>query len=123
MLIYSINKLLVSKGIKYKINFFQKCGFTYNAARNIASDRMGGVHLKTIEKICVALDCTPNDLLTYVPDHNPVGGDHPLRTLNDDRYKNEIVEGIELLNTTELEAIKEHLRLILEQKKAKGGLI
>ncbi len=36
-------------------------------ASRIVRDELGSVHLKTLEKICLALDCTPNDLLEWYP--------------------------------------------------------
>lgn len=46
-------------------------GLKYNTVYNLYHDNTKGIEFETLNKLCWALDCTPNDLLRYVPDENP----------------------------------------------------
>lgn len=35
---------------------------------NIYNDKTKGIEFDTLDKLCFALDCTPNDLFRYIPD-------------------------------------------------------
>lgn len=37
----------------------------------IVKGRTDGIKLDTLNQLCVALDCTPGDLIEYVPDRKP----------------------------------------------------
>ncbi len=39
-------------------------------ASRIVKNKLGSIRLKTLEKICLALNCTPNDLLEWYPSEN-----------------------------------------------------
>lgn len=117
MLKFSVGKLLSAKGIVSRTGYLRKMGFSFHVARLIVSDDMGTLQLKTLEQLCVLLNCTPNDLLSYVPGKEAIPADHPLRALNDDRYRNEFEEGIQQLNKAELEILREQLRSLLAAKK------
>lgn len=43
----------------------------YNTVYNLYYDKTKGIEFETLNKLCFALDCTPNDLLRYIPDENP----------------------------------------------------
>jgi len=116
MLQFSIVNYLNYKGIRNRIKFLQNHGFSYNAARHIVSDKMGNLQLKTVERLCLALQCTPNDILTYTPDEDNFTPTQPLNALNTERFKNVITEGMQHLNSEELEVLKEQVQAMLAQK-------
>lgn len=116
MLQFSVGNYLNFKGIRNRIKFLQKHGFTYNSSRHIVSDKMGSIQLKTIEKLCLALQCTPNDILTYTPDADNPTPNQPLNALSAERFKNIITEGMQHLNSEELEVLKEQVQAMLAQK-------
>ncbi len=41
-------------------------GLGYNTVYNLYYDKTSGIDFATIDKLCLALDCTPNDLLLYI---------------------------------------------------------
>lgn len=116
MLTLSIVPLLNARGIKHKTPYLQSRGFKYHTARYIVGGNMSNFNLSTVEKICLQLECTPNDLLFYTPSDEGVAANHPLRTLNKERYDDELTEGLKLLNTLELDTMKQQLRILLEKK-------
>lgn len=43
-------------------------GVTYNTVYNLYHNKTSGIDFDTLNKLCFALDCTPNDLFHYTPD-------------------------------------------------------
>ncbi len=46
-------------------------GLKYSTVDDLYYGRSKGLRFETLNKLCWALDCTPNDLLRYIPDENP----------------------------------------------------
>ena len=73
-LIYTIvmikNNVSVYMGIKrMTISETAKlAGLKYNTVYAIYHDKTKGIDFETLNKLCFALDCTPNDLFRYIPD-------------------------------------------------------
>jgi DNA-binding Xre family transcriptional regulator len=119
MLKISVHPLLHFRGVKPSVKYLQKQGLPYHTARHIFADHMCYFNLSTIEKLCTALHCTPNDLIFYTPSKETVPPDHPLHTLNLERFRDEINEGLQQLDANEVELEKEQVRSLLEKKKNK----
>lgn len=43
-------------------------GISRKILYNIYNDKTKGIEFETLNKLCFALDCTPNDLFRYEPD-------------------------------------------------------
>ena len=43
-------------------------GLGYDIVFNIYHDKSKGIDFKTLDKLCWALECTPNDIFPYTPD-------------------------------------------------------
>lgn len=41
-------------------------GLKYSTVDNLYHDKTKSIGFETLDKLCYALECTPNDLLTYV---------------------------------------------------------
>ena len=46
-------------------------GISRKTLYNIYHDKTRGIDFATLDKLCFALDCTPNDLFRYIPDDLP----------------------------------------------------
>ena len=64
------NRLSEVMGIKrvksYEIE--KLTGISRKTLYNIYNDKTKGIEFETLNKLCYALDCTPNDLFRYIPD-------------------------------------------------------
>lgn len=58
----NIDNLLQQKG-KTRYWLAKEVGISYPTMKYLADNKTEGTKFDTIEKICIALDCTPNDLL------------------------------------------------------------
>ncbi len=46
-------------------------GLDRHTVANLYFDKTRGIDFATLDKLCFALDCTPNDLFRYIPDDLP----------------------------------------------------
>ena len=60
------------RGIQKASGFLAKLGFTYSKAIRFLENKQSNIKLRDLEKFCIALNCTPNDLLEWKPDANTV---------------------------------------------------
>ena len=117
MLKIIVQPLMALKGIKSPMAFLQEHGFPYYTARHIVEGHLGSFNLRNIEKLCIALECTPNDITFYKQGNTVLPEAHPLHTLNMERFRDEINEGLQQLDAAEVALVKEQVRAILERKK------
>lgn len=82
MLKLNINTLAQARGIKNLAAHLMNFGFTYQPAFRLASGKTKSLPFPTIEKLCLALNCTPSDLFIFQPQANEIiTENHPLKTL------------------------------------------
>lgn len=95
MLLYRPEKMMDMRGIQKKTAFLVGLGMTYPAASRYLKTEMQLVNLDTMEKICIALNCTPSDLFEWRPDKNTVVPEnHSLNTLEKKKSLQEMVKDI-----------------------------
>ncbi|QQS36692.1 MAG: helix-turn-helix transcriptional regulator [Ignavibacteriales bacterium] len=82
MLTYNLNKLFAQRAIKNKIAFLTKNGFDKQTAARIIRNKFSALKLTQIEKLCLALHCTPNDIIQYTPDPRRPIPNHQSPTTN-----------------------------------------
>lgn len=119
MLKISVKPLLQYRGVKPSVKYLQRLGLPYHTARYLFADNMSNFNLSTIEKLCAALSCTPNDLIFYSPGKEALPAQHPLHTLNMERFKDVINEGLQQLDAEDVALVKEQVLALLEKKKMK----
>ena len=67
MIINNVSKLIGMK--RMTISETAKiAGLSYNTVYSLYHDQTSGIDFATLNSLCYALDCNPNDLLVYVPD-------------------------------------------------------
>jgi len=67
------NRVAIYMAIKRldKREIVKMTGINRHTLHNICKCKTKGIEFETLNKLCWALECTPNDLLRYVPDENP----------------------------------------------------
>ncbi|MBF2665211.1 helix-turn-helix domain-containing protein [Listeria seeligeri] len=58
-------KQLIDKDIK-KINLIKSAGLTTNVMANMGKEKY--ISIQNLEKICRALECTPNEVISFKPE-------------------------------------------------------
>ncbi len=81
MLLLDIPRILAEKGIANPKKFLIGLGFYPQAATAILRGKRVRIDRDQIEKMCVALHCTPNELFSWQPGDATVEAGHPMRAL------------------------------------------
>jgi len=109
MLIYNLRRILNLRGIDKPHAFLVKNGFAASTASNMLAYYPVVFKVKALEKLCIALNCTPNDLFEWRPSEKTViSENHPLKALVKEKVPSSITEMVKDLpveKLCELEAI------------------
>ena len=68
MLVFNLSNIFQARGITNPAGFLRKNGFSYDSALRFSSAQMVKPSLVLIERLCIVLNCTPNDILEWIPD-------------------------------------------------------
>lgn len=69
MLIHNFQRVFKARGIDKPTNFLVAQGFPRGIASRIANNKTDKIFLKYLEKVCLVLNCTPNDIIEWKPDN------------------------------------------------------
>ncbi len=82
MIQYNFQRLFTIKGIIKPFAFLVKAGFSHNFATKVKNNRVNRLNLDLLERLCIALNCSPNDLMEFIPDNDKqLNPNHPLFSL------------------------------------------
>lgn len=105
MLGFNFQRIFRARGIDRPFSFLVKAGYSANFATRIANNRVERLNLPDVERICVLLQCTPNDLLQWFPESNDKTNDkHPLISL---KRSNTAVHITQLLKNVPLDKLND----------------
>lgn len=68
MIINCLSELMGRKRLKPQ-DIIKLTGINRKTVYNIYYDKTKGITYENLNKLCYALDCTPNDILKYLPDN------------------------------------------------------
>lgn len=65
-----INKLseILGKKRMMKTELARLSSVSYSTVKKLYKDETKGIDFETLNKLCNALECTPNDILAFIPD-------------------------------------------------------
>ena len=82
MLVFNLTRLLKIKGISNPTRFFMNMGYSNSIAYRMSKNDTYNFTTKKLEQLCLALNCSPNDLFEYIPEkNNSIPQNHPLNNL------------------------------------------
>jgi len=106
MLIYNFTRVFTARGIDKPRDFLIKNGFPRGIASRIAINKVGMIPMKHLEKVCLLLNCTPDDLIEWKPDDkkqdNPDTALYLLKTEQQSKSEAELLRGLPLHKLKEL---------------------
>ncbi len=113
MIVYNFQRVLKARGIERPFSYLKQAGFSDRFATRIKGNKVLRLNSRELEKICLLLRCTPNDLMEWVPDNNAqVDADHPLNII---RKSDKIIDLTKTLNAIPLGQLDEIEKLIQEK--------
>jgi DNA-binding Xre family transcriptional regulator len=68
MIIVNIKEAAKRKGVTSSYKLQKITGFDISMAARLWRGEWVQIHLKTLNTLCNSLECTPNDILHFVPD-------------------------------------------------------
>ncbi|NOU18435.1 MAG: helix-turn-helix transcriptional regulator [Bacteroidales bacterium] len=115
MLIFNFTRIFRARGIDKPFSYLVKAGYSDNFATRVANSKMERLNLKDVEKLCVLLQCTPNDILEWIPDKKEAKIEkHPLNTL---KRTGSVTQLSQILNAVPLDKLGEIETLIMKELK------
>ncbi len=105
MLRFNFTHLFKARGIDRPYNFLVKTGYSTNFATKIANNRIKRLDLEKIEKLCELFQCTPNDVIEWIPSkENKNNKAHPLFPL---KQSDKVIELTKLMNSIPVNKLEE----------------
>jgi len=113
MIRYNFTRIFRARGVSKPYSYLLKSGFSDKLATKIKNNAIRRLDLGTLERLCLLLSCTPNDLLEWIPENDVVvNEDHPL---NEIRKSANTADIFKTLNSVPLGKLKEIEELIKEK--------
>jgi DNA-binding Xre family transcriptional regulator len=110
MLTFNFTRIFKARGIDKPFSYLVKAGYSDNFATRVVNNRLQRLNLTDVEKLCELLQCTPNDLLEWIPDSKDKTNDtHPLVSI---KRSDKMVHLTQVLNAIPLDKISEIESLI-----------
>ena len=113
MLIYNLRRALNLRGIDKPHAFLVRNGFSRATATNMLVYYPVVFKVRSLEKLCIALNCTPNDLFEWRDKENSaLPAEHALNGLRKEAVRSfaEIVNSLPLEKMSEVEAFLDNLK-------------
>lgn len=118
MIRLNITRILKIKGITEANQFFIQRGHSSSYTYHLLRNNLNSLSMKKLEMLCTDLNCTPNDLLTYIPEaKKPLLPGHALHSLT----KTETIVAVnKMLHNLPLEKIEELYKTLKNEENSEG---
>ncbi|MGL1885892.1 MAG: helix-turn-helix transcriptional regulator [Reichenbachiella sp.] len=81
MLKLNIANLAHLRGIKKVYSYLMKLGLSHSISQRLSTGSVKSIRFDHLEKLCLILQCTPNDLLEWNNDSTSINTHHPMKAL------------------------------------------
>ncbi len=110
MLRLNFERIFIARGVYKPFSYLKRMGFSANYASKIKNNRVKRMDLREMEKLCIALHCTPNDFYEWIPESDDVIDDkHPLNNLKLDKIVN-ITKALNAVPLDRLDAVESFIK-------------
>lgn len=111
MLFFNVRRMLETRGIENPYTFLVKNGFVSQTASNLSRNQIKHIKPEQIEKLCLLLNCTPNDLFEWQTETDaPTPENHPLKSLVRDKNATPAAQLLKSIPAEKLAQAEELLR-------------
>ncbi len=120
MLKFNPNNILSLRGVEKTTALLVKLGMKYSRASRFLNSKSKAVNIEDIERLCIALNCTPNDLFEWTPDETRVLPEtHSLNSLRGANVAN-LQELVKDIPSDKLETVAKMLNEMKNNGKRKA---
>jgi DNA-binding Xre family transcriptional regulator len=83
MLILNLKRIMQTRGVDNHYRFLRTNDFTHSSAYNLLNGAAFSLKFEQLERLCLALNCTPNDLFDWHPsgEQQAIAPNHSLNSL------------------------------------------
>lgn len=115
MLTYNYRRVFSARGISQPYTFLRRAGFSNDLAYKISHNKAKNLRTYHLEKLCLILYCTPEDLMDWSPGVNSsIPKDHPIRRVT--KYSNTLdIHTLRTIPMDKLEAVYKNLQKIMDE--------
>ena len=107
MLKFDPRRVFGLRGIRKDLTFLMKNGVGRSTASNLLNFNVAYVKIEHLEKLCLLLRCTPNDLFDWKPPKDTVIDDaHPLNSLKRVSKPKDLADMVSYIPLEKLEQIE-----------------
>ncbi len=110
MLQLNLSRIFKARGIDQPYKFLVQNGFVPFTAHKYKNGKVEQIRLDHIEKLCILLHCTPNDIMEWFPDD--LLDDHPSHPLQTIRKREKKIEIGKMLSKMSLEKLEEIQKML-----------
>lgn len=115
MLRFELQSLMESREVHQPLSFLVKAGFNYHTAHRLLRSNTRSVRMDHVEQLCIALNCTPDDLLAWeAPRTMGNLSKHPLKKLTNRQRKGSILPKIKSLPQDKLDELRQYFDKLSE---------
>ncbi|MFN8309114.1 MAG: helix-turn-helix transcriptional regulator [Chitinophagales bacterium] len=113
MLKLNLKRIFKARGVEQPYKFLTANGFVSFTAHKYKNAKVDQMRLDHIERLCILLNCTPNDLFEWFPDDLLDNrNDHPLNAIRQREKAIDINKKLARLPLQKLEEIEAYLSQI-----------
>ncbi len=110
MLYLDIVKACNNKGIDDPKRWMVKNGFSHVTAARLTQNTQASINYNILEKLCLLLFCTPNELLSWQPKDNATAqSTHPLQKLKHVAKEDSVAGKLKVLPPEKIAAVQKFL--------------
>lgn len=107
MLYLNFHYILENRGIQNPLRFLVTSGFNYHTANMLLHDSKNSVRFQDLEKLCLLLECTVDDLLAWNPSTTISKPENrPLSKLMNRKRRGLITAKLRQLSNQQLEEVR-----------------
>lgn len=118
MLVFNMKRVFAIRGIDKPFTFLRDNGFPASTASLMLNYHRANIGVKMLEKLCVALSCTPNDLFDWRDDGKTALADaHPLNSLRKKVVAKKISDIIKDIPLEKLDGLDAYLESLKEESR------
>lgn len=111
MIRLNLDRLFRIKGIEKKYSFFISKGFSNTYSHFLTNNKVSSIRFDKLEQLCREFNCTPNDLLDFVPKKDEsLPKEHALWGLQKDAAVEEVHKLLHELPMEQIEALYRELK-------------
>lgn len=116
MLHFDLVNMLRHREIENPYRFLVKNGFNYHTAGHLLRNERDSLSYKNLEKLCILLKCTPNDLFVWQKPKDVLGlENHPLHQLKPKPQSVNVTQKLQELSLDKLEQVKQFIKDLPEE--------